>query len=658
MEVFQYKLFKHIGCALALGVFAGQVNAMDGNLDSSFSSSAIYTTGSWVSSIAVSTDNRIAVGTVNDNPTLKVLDTVGTASSGFPPSMPSGWTGMQYYSVVFASNGDVITAGTRSNSSNQGFAGILRLDSTGSVVCSYSFGQVDSYGLGVAVDTSSGKLIVVGYMPGVYSGDPHGLILRLNGDCTLDTGFSASASDIVRAVDIQSDGKILIGGDFISVNVTTRNYIARLNADGSLDSGFDAGSFNDTVRTIALQTDGKILVGGDFTSIGGSTREYIARLDTDGSLDSTFDPSTAFTGSVLAISVQPDGKILAGGTANFLRLAPDGSLDTTFSGSSINGGNIYALAMQGDAVLVGGSFTSPTNEMARLIAHAPKNNFDGDWYSDVLFLNTSTGASQYWESANPSNSVNPGTYDYANYSYVGSGDFDGDGTADILFYKASTGDTMIWPGAVSTSPTYPGTGASGYSVMAVCDVDGDGKDDVVWVSSSNTKVWFSGDSTTVMSPDPGHPSAGGYNLVACADFDGDGKADFFWRKETTGSDLVWPNADSSQVWYPGAAFDANGYWTIVGAGDADGDGKADVIWYNTSTATVRVWWGAVESTWTYQGTASSGYTPQVIGDYDGDGKADLLWSNSSRYTKIWSGVSNSSVTTSTSTYGSGYTIQK
>ena len=80
----------------------------------------------------------------------------------------------------------------------------------------------------------------------------------------------------------------------------TRNYIGRLNADGSLDTSFDPGA-NGNVVALAVQADGKILVGGALTTLGGggtgtTTRNYIGRLNADGSLDTSFDPGASMSG--------------------------------------------------------------------------------------------------------------------------------------------------------------------------------------------------------------------------------------------------------------------------------------------------------------------------------------------------------------------------
>src|SRR5438552_13991834 len=114
----------------------------------------------------------------------------------------------------------------------------------------------------------------------------------VRGQSALD-GFDPNANGVVFVVVVQPDGKILIGGDFTTLSpnggaAVTRNRIARLNPDGTLDA-FNPNA-NNTVNSIAVQADGKILAGGFFTTIGGQTRNNIARLDaTIGSADS-FEP--------------------------------------------------------------------------------------------------------------------------------------------------------------------------------------------------------------------------------------------------------------------------------------------------------------------------------------------------------------------------------
>ena len=135
------------------------------------------------------------------------------------------------------------------------------------------------------------------------------------GQSALD-GFDPNANGLVKVVVVQPDGKILLGGDFTTLApngglLVTRNRIARLNPDGTLDATFNPNA-NNSVSCIAVQADGKILVGGSFSSIGGQTRNYIARLDATTGLADSFDPNAY--GPVRSIVVQSDGKILVLGT--------------------------------------------------------------------------------------------------------------------------------------------------------------------------------------------------------------------------------------------------------------------------------------------------------------------------------------------------------
>ncbi len=141
-------------------------------------------------------------------------------------------------------------------------------------------------------------------------------IARLNPDGTLDTAFNPNANDSVYTIAVQTDGKILVGGNFSGANSIggqTRNRIARLDATTGLADSFDPNA-NAFVQSIAVEAGGKILVGGDFNganSIGGQTRNFIARLDPITGLADSFNPNANDT--VETITVQADGKILAGG---------------------------------------------------------------------------------------------------------------------------------------------------------------------------------------------------------------------------------------------------------------------------------------------------------------------------------------------------------
>ncbi|RZL05852.1 MAG: hypothetical protein EOO89_25435, partial [Pedobacter sp.] len=198
--------------------------------------------------------------------------------------------------------------------------------------------------------------------------------------------------ETVHNVALQPDGKIIIVGAFSDYNGITCNRIARLHTDGTLDLTFDSGTGAikaigggigslGALYDVKIQSDGKIVIGGDFQFYNGIPRDYIARLHTDGSLDMSFNPNLVFNARIMVIAIQPDGKILTGGdyssaisgTGNVNRLLTDGTIDNTFiSGSAYSG--IYAIEginIQSDGkIIVGGAFVNyngvSRNKIARL----------------------------------------------------------------------------------------------------------------------------------------------------------------------------------------------------------------------------------------------------------------------------------------------------
>ncbi len=166
-----------------------------------------------------------------------------------------------------------------------------------------------------------------------------------------DSSFTPALNGSVNFVEILSDGKILIAGDFTVVNGVGRAKIARLNPDGSLDEAFNAnlttiinGSQNATIFSMEVLPDGKILLAGYFGS--GQPLEYhksVVRLNVDGTFDSTLTSIPQVTGLNVYVDKAeqlPNGKILICGnfqTPNgnpkpwLARYNSNGTYDPTFT---------------------------------------------------------------------------------------------------------------------------------------------------------------------------------------------------------------------------------------------------------------------------------------------------------------------------------------
>ncbi len=198
---------------------------------------------------------------------------------------------------------------------------------------------------------------------------------RLNSNGTIDQSIPPATfvtNSTVYDMSLQPDGKILACGDFSMHNGVPRDGITRVNSDFTMDPTFNPGAGVPWVVSVAHGPDGKILIGGSFNNVNGTPRPGVARLNSDGSLDTTFDTDTIGGMQVRVVAPQPDGKVLIGielpidmgppiptPPGNFYRVNSNGSLDTGFQLGTGPNGFPQALTLQPDGkILLGGSFTS------------------------------------------------------------------------------------------------------------------------------------------------------------------------------------------------------------------------------------------------------------------------------------------------------------
>jgi len=223
----------------------------------------------------------------------------------------------------------------------------------------YGDGTANSGQVYTAVTQSDGKIILGGnFLAYSGSGAAYFRIVRINPDGTQDPSFVTGGgfNNQVNALQIQSDGKIIAIGNFTSYNAFSINRIVRLNTNGTRDATFNAGTgFPAAMNNLIIQPDGKILVAGTSTTYSGSTVNYLTRLNTDGTIDNTFNTGTGLNGNVNGLTLQSDGKIVIGGSfttysgsgnLRIVRINSDGTKDTTFNmGTGFN--NIsYGVALE------------------------------------------------------------------------------------------------------------------------------------------------------------------------------------------------------------------------------------------------------------------------------------------------------------------------
>jgi uncharacterized delta-60 repeat protein len=168
---------------------------------------------------------------------------------------------------------------------------------------------------------------------------------------------------------MQNDGKIIVGGQFTNFQGQSQNRLIRLNSDGSKDISFNVGSgFNQYVGCLAIQNDGKILVGGGFLTYQGQSLKSLVRLNIDGSIDNSFSLGTGFNGVVSSLAIKNDGRVFVGGNfstfnnitqKNLILLNSNGTVDSSFNISESLNGVINDISIQNDEkIIVAGGFTT------------------------------------------------------------------------------------------------------------------------------------------------------------------------------------------------------------------------------------------------------------------------------------------------------------
>jgi uncharacterized delta-60 repeat protein len=183
-------------------------------------------------------------------------------------------------SVAIQEDGKILVGGTFTAYDGVSQSRISRLNPDGSRDTSFNIGSGFNSNVNSITVQSDGKILVGGYFTN-YNGVTQNFIARLNSDGSLDFGFNTGGgfNNAARSIVLQEDGKIVVVGYFISYNGGSQNYIARLNPDGTLDTSFNIGTgFNAALETIAIQSDGKFVVGGYFISYNGVLQRRIARL--------------------------------------------------------------------------------------------------------------------------------------------------------------------------------------------------------------------------------------------------------------------------------------------------------------------------------------------------------------------------------------------
>ena len=351
-------------------------------------------------------DNIIAIGAFSNFDSnglnyVTKLDKDGNEDTEFTDKCANGPSSL-VYGVDTDSLGNIYLAGVFGNWNGASqFSKFIKLYPTG--IMDHDFANNMGGGLISTCNTvkvqSDGKILVGGTFTATGYGTRNRLV-RINPDGTEDAAFYTNLgggfNGAVSEVQVQSDGKILVLGAFTQLNSITRNYVVRLNGDGTVDTAFYTNlgsSFNEEPYVMLPLKSGKILFGGAFATLNAVARTRIVCLNDNGTVDTTFygNVPASITGatSVQSFLEQKNGRILVGGDLTSLNLLELEAVGTEVSSFTTNMGtgfdsNVTKLEKQSDGkIIVGGPFTDLDGNTRNYML-----SLSGDFYADEKIVNT------------------------------------------------------------------------------------------------------------------------------------------------------------------------------------------------------------------------------------------------------------------------------
>lgn len=358
-----------------------------------------------VNAVGIQSDGKIVVvGSFtgwNGTPLNRVVRLFpdGSRDTSFNTTLGSGPTGSQDRILVQHDNKIIISGAASTWSGSQASYRLVRLNSDGSLDTAFNtnLGTGPDHNIFANAQQSDGKLIFAGQFT-TWNGTAAGGIVRLNTDGTLDTAFNNNlgtavggtpATHSITGVGVQSDGKMIVVGNFTSWNGTSVGRIVRINTDGTRDTSLQSGTgASSYIYQLRIQSNDAIILAGNFTTFNGTSANRVLRLHSDGSLDTAFSTNIGSGPGSLAsrLAIQSDGKIVlthssttwAGTTVGSLvRLNSNGTRDTSFTteiGTALVANDVLWMTPDGNKMLVMGSFR---NWKGTPVGHIVRLNSDG-----------------------------------------------------------------------------------------------------------------------------------------------------------------------------------------------------------------------------------------------------------------------------------------
>lgn len=641
-------IYIHVGSQ----AFVKRLNE-DGTADTSFTMANLN--GFGVTKFIVQPDGKILV---LDALNLRRLNENGGGDSGFTPTNFPPET-----RTMDLSDDGRITVAIASNSLQQQVLRFLPNGLADSSFTTYNSNNLNT----LAVQSDGGVIIGDSYLGGSGTTIPNNFS-RLLPNGMLDTtfnsggiGFQNLTPGAVRAIAVQPDGKVLIGGKFDSVNEASRFKMARLNTDSTLDLSFqiDTGGTGNSftqihaIYNIVLQADGKIIISGSFIyMVNGEEERNVVRLNPNGTIDSTFnlniridDVFSCCNAGTNRIALLSNGKLLVGTSRNSvsstlpipLKLNADGTRDTSFNSTVLSTQNlaqIHDLAIQPDGkIIIGGRHETAGITKSFLMRLNPDGSLDTTFQIREITNKVVNALSPLSNGkillVEGDSAFQPVQADVLRLNSDGSIDSSFDAGTGV---NGKINALLLLP----TGKMFVGgkfTTFNGQPRQNLAQLNADGSLNATLYNLDNEVLSLAADSDgrvlvggifTVINAGNGSANRSYIaRLIDSAllkthfDFDGDGRSDL--GVFTLDGDWTILNSQNNQA--VSTHFGLGNDKTIPA--DFDGDGRTDLavfrpsegIWYLLSSQAgfSAVRWG------------TDGDKP-VAGDYDGDGRADLaVW---------------------------------
>jgi len=371
-------------------------------------------------------------------------------------------------------------------------------------------------------------------------------------------------------------------------------------SSGGSGTGNGTVAYSVAANTASSSRSGALAIAGQTFTVSQSGCTYglnPASVTSDG----------AAANGTVSLTTQPGCGWAAASNSSFIAITSAASGAGSTSVAYTIAANATGSERTGTATIGGQTFTV-VQTVAWFDALRARENaradFNGDGRSDLLWQEIENGYLAIWGlDGHTIRSIRALSQFVPNNDWriVGTGDFNADGKPDIVWHHRTEGWLYLWymDGVTAVGETFlsePRVADTGWRVVAVGDINGDRKPDLIWRHAANgwLAAWLMDgrNVTSARELTPNRIADPDWEIAGLGDFNADGHNDLVWRHYGTGHVLVWYMnglAQVTDVWVtPRVIADPN--WRIAAVIDANGDTKPDLVWHHATSGLAIVWY--------------------------------------------------------------------